>query len=113
VGGFFLTAAKKYETQYLPKTRSLIMFKKGKPVALYSLFEYSDKGRIIDIVAWHCPFVRLSSAEVRSVWHQASLWMNSVSKYRLEVGLDYFDKASFRFFAGLGFNVDRIRVVQI
>lgn len=113
VGGFFLTAAKKYETQYLPKTRSLIMFKKGKPVALYSLFKSKEKGRIIDIVAWHCPFVRLSPAEVRSAWHQASCWMNSAAKGRLVVGLDDFDKPSVRFFAGLGFNIDRIRVVRI
>ena len=113
VGGFFLTDSKKYETQYLPKTRSLIMFKKGKPVALYSLFKYKEKGRMIDVVTWHNPFVRLSPAEVRSAWHQASSWMNSASKDRLVVGLDHFDKASVRFFAGLGFNIDRIRIVRI
>jgi len=113
VGGFFLTAAKDYETKYLPKTRSLIMFRKGRPVALYSLFKYAEKGRIVDVVAWHCPFVRLSPAEVRSVWHQASSWMNSASKYRLVVGLDYFDKASVRFFSGLGFIIDRIRIVRL
>ena len=112
-GGFFLTDAKKYETKSLPKTRSLIMFKKGKPVALYSLFKYKEKGEIVDIVAWHCPFVRLSPAELRSVWHQASSWMNSSSKGRLVVGLDHFDKASVRFFAGLGFKVDRIRIVRM
>lgn len=112
-GGFFLTDAKGYETKYLPKTRSLIMFRKGKPVALYSLLKYAEKGRITDIVTWHCPFVPLSPAEVRSVWHQASSWMDSASKFRLGVGLDYFDKASLRFFSGLGFKVDRIRIVRI
>lgn len=113
LGGFFLTEGDKYEKKYLPKTRSLIMFRKGKPVALYSLLKYSEKGRTIDIVTWHNPFVRLTPAEVRSVWHQASSWMNSDAKYRLEVGLDYFDKASLRFFSGLGFTVDRIRIVRI
>lgn len=113
LGGFFLTEGDKYEKKYLPKTRSLIMFKKGKPVALYSLLRYPEKGRIIDIVTWHNPFVRLTPAEVRSVWHQASSWMNSAAKYRLAVGLDYFDKASLRFFSGLGFIVDRIRIVRM
>jgi hypothetical protein len=113
VGGFFLTDAKKYETEYLPKTRSLIMFRKGKPVALYSLFKYKEKGGVVDVVAWHCPFVRLAPAEVRSVWHQASSWMNSASNHRLVVGLDDFDKASLRFFSGLGFKIDRIRIVRM
>lgn len=113
VGGFFLTAAKKYETKYLPKTRSLIMFKKGKPVALYSLLVYREKGRVTDIAAWHCPFVKLSAKELRSVRHQASVWMDSSAKARLSVGLDYFDKGSLKFFAGLGFNIDRIRVVNL
>lgn len=113
VGGFFLTESDKYEKKYLPKTRSLIMFRKGKPVALYSLLKYAEKGRTTDIVTWHCPFVRLSPAEVRSVWHQASSWMDSVSKCRLGVGLDYFDKASLRFFSSLGFKVDRIRIVRM
>ena len=113
VGGFFLTAAKKFETKYLPKTRSLIMLRKGKPVALYSLLKYAEKGRTTDIVTWHCPFVRLSPAEVRSVWYQASSWMDSASKGRLVVGLDHFDKASVKFFAGLGFKVDRIRIVRM
>jgi len=113
VGGFFLTAAKEYETKYLPKTRSLIMSRKGRPVALYSLLKYSEKGNVTDIVTWHNPFVRLTPAEVRSAWHQAACWMNSAAKYRLGVGLDYFDKASIGFFSGLGFKVDRIRIVRI
>jgi hypothetical protein len=113
VGGFFLTAAKKYETKYLPKTRSLIMFRKGKPVALYSLIKFKEKGKLIDIAAWHCPFAKLSPAELRSVWHQAASWMESEAKYRVVVGLDHFDKQSIGFFSLLGFNVDRIRVVRI
>ena len=113
VGGFFLISSKEYETKYLPKTRSLIMFRKGRPVALYSLLKYSERGKVTDIVTWHNPFVRLTPAEVRSVWHQAACWMNSAAKYRLGVGLDYFDKASLRFFSGLGFRVNRIRIVRI
>lgn len=113
VGGFFLSSAKEYETRYLPKTRSLIMFKKGKPVSLYSLWKYTKNGEVVDVVTWHNPFVRLSSAELRSDRHQASCWINSASKGRLAVGLDYFDKASLRFFAGLGFIVDRIRIVRM
>lgn len=113
VGGFFLTAAKKYETKYLPKTRSLIMFRKGKPVALYSLIKYAEKGRTTDVVAWHKAFAALSAAERRSAAHQAAVWMDSAAKYRLGVGLDYFDKESIRFFSSLGFKVDRIRIVRI
>jgi len=112
-GGFFLTAAKKYEREYLPKTRSLIMFRKGKPVALYSLYKYSDHGKPVDVVTWHNPFVRLSPAEARSVRHQASSWLSSAAKCRLGVGLDYFDKESLRFFAGLGFKIDRMRIVSM
>lgn len=113
LGGFYLTEGKKYEKKYLPKTRSLIMFRKGNPVALYSLLKYADKGGTINIVTWHNPFVRLAPSEVRSIWHQASSWMNSAAKYRLAVGLDYFDKASIRFFSGLGFIVDRMRIIRI
>ena len=112
-GGFFLTAAKKYETKYLPKTRSLVMLRKGKPVALYSLLKFPARSGIVDVVAWHGPFVKLSAKELRSVKHQASVWLNSAARHHLAVGLDYFDKESLRFFAGLGFKVDRILVVRM
>lgn len=113
IGGFFLTADKKYETKYLPKTRSLIMFRKGKPVALYSLFKYSENGKVTDVATWHCPFAKLSPAELRSAWHQAAAWMDSESKFRVVVGLDHFDKQSIRFFSMLGFKVDRLRVARV
>lgn len=113
VGGFFLTALEKYERVYLPKTRSLIMFRGSRPVALYSLIKYPEKGKARDLVAWHNPFVALSAAERRSCAHQAAAWMNEASDRRLAVGLDHFDKDSIKFFSMLGFNVDRIRVVRI
>lgn len=113
VGGFYLTELKRYETKYLPKTRSIIMFRGGKPVALYSLLKFKEKGKWVDIATWHCPFASLSAKELRSVSHQAAAWMDSEASHRVIVGLDYFDKGSIRFFAALGFKVPRIRIVRI
>lgn len=112
-GGFFLDNANNYEKRYLPKTRSLILSRKGKPVALFSLLKHKEKVRTVDIATWHCAFAKLSPAELRSVFHQAAVWMDSEAKSRVVVGIDYFDKESIRFFSMLGFKVDRIRVVRI
>lgn len=112
VAGFYLSAVKEFEKKYLPRARSLIMSRKGKPAAFYCLLKVPRPGGAVDLVAWHNPIVPLSAAERRSAWHQAASWMNTVSKRRLVVGLDSFDKDSIRAFAALGFRVDRVRALR-
>jgi hypothetical protein len=110
----FWADSKAYERDYLPKTKSLIMFRKGKPAAFYSLLEYQPpKGKKYSLVAWHNPLGRLSPAERRSVWHQASLWLSKTAKHQLGVGLDGFDKESIEFFSRLGFRVTRLRFERL
>ncbi|HNT98583.1 MAG TPA: hypothetical protein PKK31_09985 [Elusimicrobiales bacterium] len=113
IGGFFLDATNTYETRHLPKTRSLIVVRKRKPVALFSLLKFKIKAGTADIATWHCAFAKLSPAELRSAFHQAAVWMDREAKHRVIVGVEFFDKESIRFFSMLGFKVDRIRVVRI
>jgi len=110
----FWADSRTYEQEHLPNTKSLIMFRKGKPAALYSLLEYQPlKGKKFSLVAWHNPLGKLSAAERRSVWHQASLWLSRTAKRQLGVGLDGFDTESIEFFSGLGFRVPRLRFERL
>ena len=114
VGRNFSAASLEYQKKYLPITKSLIMFKQGKPVGLYSLLKYAlPSGKLCDLVAWHNHMPGLSAAERRSFWHQGAVWFSKTAKRQLVVGLDLFDKESLQFFSILGFKVTRIRFERL
>lgn len=102
-----------FEKKNLAKTNSLIIFKKGKPAGVYSLFKLEQEGKSYDLVAWHNHLPGLSAAEQRGAQGLAAAWLAKNAKRRLAVGLDGFDKVSLNFFAGLGFVVTRVGLTRL
>jgi len=109
--GYVLSSLDEFEKKYLPKARTLIVFRDGKQVGVYILLKSKDTdGKPRDLVAWHNPVRGLSAAERRSFWYQGAVWLNKTAKFPLVVGLDSFDKESLKFFADLGFKSNRIKI---
>lgn len=102
-----------FEKKNLAKTNSLIIFKKGKPAGIYSLFKMEQEGKPYDLVAWHNHLPGLTPAERRGAQGLAIAWLAKNAKRRLAVGLDGFDKVSLDFFSGLGFVVTRVGLTRL
>jgi len=109
LGPAFIKNAAKYEADYLPKSKSLIVFRHGAPCGLFSHVAYTDifKKKYAHIT-WHNLLPGLSAAEKRAARYQAALWLKKTVKKPVSVTLDLFEKESYDFFAGLGLVASRL-----
>jgi len=93
----------------LHKAKSLIAFRKNKPVGVFSHMPHKGvSGKTYDAVFSWTLFPGLSPAERRSASYQCALWLKKTARRQVSVSLGLFEKDAIKFFAEAGFTSCRV-----
>jgi hypothetical protein len=105
---------KRYEEEIMPKAKALLFYRKGKfsGLAVHFKSEFFSIGKC-DHLGWHSDFKGYTPAERRSAEYQQALWMKKTAKRGLSVLLDPVPGPYYKFIAGLGLVLGRVRVERL
>jgi hypothetical protein len=102
-----------YEKEYLPKSKSLIVFKGPKPCGFFSLYPYKRRtGEKCEHMTWCDIFAPLSSSEKNCAKGLVAEWIRRVLKKNLSVGLESHEKEWVGFFEQFGMATTRAVVYR-
>jgi len=105
---------KRYEQEIMPKAKALLFYRKGKfsGLAVHFKSEIFSLGTC-DHLGWNPGFEGFTAAERRSAEYQQALWMKKTAKRGLSVILDPVPNQHYKFIAGLGQVVGRVRMERL